>query len=127
MSTYPPGAPDPAEDETEDADISDASREEFLRWLEQLRQSDRALYNLMAMEVWSIAQTMDTLIPGFWSRFMENRQLALKKFIQHRHDSHADPTHDEDLAQAADLSQPISIDNGKMEGKHSERSPVDSD
>ncbi|MEX0271102.1 hypothetical protein AB3R30_18355 [Leptolyngbyaceae cyanobacterium UHCC 1019] len=51
------------------------------QWLERLRHSDRALYNSMALEVWSIARTMDNLIPGFWSRFMENRQTALKQFV----------------------------------------------
>lgn len=53
-------------------------------WLERLRKSDRSLYNLMALEVWSIAKTMDALIPGFWSRFMANRQVALKQFVEHR-------------------------------------------
>jgi hypothetical protein len=54
------------------------------QWLESLRRSDRAFYNMMAMEVWSIAKSMDKLIPGFWSRFMENRQTAVKKFVQER-------------------------------------------
>lgn len=55
-------------------------------WLERLRRSDRSLYNLMALEVWSIARTMDEILPGFWSRFMENRQVALKQFVKHRKD-----------------------------------------
>ena len=43
---------------------------------------------MMAMEVWSIAKSMDTLIPGFWSKFMENRQLAVQNFvIKRRSDS----------------------------------------
>jgi len=54
------------------------------QWLERLRHSDRALYNSMALEVWSIARTMDGLIPGFWNRFMENRQTALKQFVIQR-------------------------------------------
>ncbi|MBM0742274.1 hypothetical protein JOY44_11690 [Phormidium sp. CLA17] len=54
------------------------------QWLERLRRSDRALYNSMALEVWSIARTMDSLIPGFWNRFMENRQTALKQFVIQR-------------------------------------------
>jgi hypothetical protein len=54
------------------------------KWLEQLRQSDRSLYNLMALEVWAIARTMDGLVPGFWTRFMENRQTALRQFVEHR-------------------------------------------
>ncbi len=54
------------------------------QWLESLRRTDRAFYNMMAMEVWSIAKSMDKLIPGFWSRFMENRQVAVKNFVHDR-------------------------------------------
>ncbi len=54
------------------------------QWLEKLRRSDRAFYNIMAIEVWSIAKTMDGLIPGFWGRFMTNRRLAMKQFVEHR-------------------------------------------
>lgn len=73
-------------------DDSNAPSEEILwesapqmdpeQWLEGLRRFDRSLYNLMALEVWSIAQTMDSLTPGFWNRFMENRQVAVRQFIQ---------------------------------------------
>lgn len=66
-------------------------REDIARWLEQLQRSDRSLYNLMALEVWSIAHTMDDLIPGFWHRFMENRQLALQEFLAQRQAQHAEP------------------------------------
>ena len=54
------------------------------QWLESLRRNDRTFYNMMAMEVWSIAKSMDTLIPGFWSKFMENRQLAVQNFVVKR-------------------------------------------
>lgn len=58
---------------------------DFEQWLEVLQKSDRSFYNLMAMEVWSIAKTMDGLLPGFWTRFMSHRQTALKQFLQHKH------------------------------------------
>ncbi len=64
-----PAGPDP---------ISQMSVEQ---WLESLRRTDRTFYNMMAMEVWSIAKSMDTLIPGFWSKFMQNRQLAVQNFV----------------------------------------------
>jgi hypothetical protein len=51
------------------------------QWLETLRRTDRAFYNIMALEVWSIAKTMDGLFPGFWHRFMHNRQMAMKQFV----------------------------------------------
>lgn len=50
-------------------------------WLEKLRRADRAFYNIMAIEVWSIAKTMDGLIPGFWNCFMTNRRSAVKQFV----------------------------------------------
>lgn len=84
MSTQFPEDSDSAQaDDAEDGIWS--SRDEIRQWLEQLRHSDRSLYNLMALEVWSLAQTMDHLVPGFWNRFMENRQLALKEFLEQRH------------------------------------------
>ena len=54
------------------------------QWLETLRRSDRSFYNIMALEVWSIAKTMDGLIPGFWNRFMENRRVSLQQFMQQK-------------------------------------------
>jgi len=70
---------------TDHADVElPQTQDEVVRWLEQLQRSDRSFYNTMAIEVWAIAQTMDTLIPGFWSRFMENRQLALQTFLAQR-------------------------------------------
>ena len=73
-------------------DLSEsAAYMEIDQWLERLRCSDRSLYNSMALEVWSIAQTMDHLVPGFWNRFMENRQTALKEFvIQHKEKGNGD-------------------------------------
>jgi hypothetical protein len=72
-------------------DSNPLSEEELLKslksmsidqWIETLQRSDRSFYNLMALEVWSIAKTMDGLLPGFWNRFMSNRQIALKQFIE---------------------------------------------
>lgn len=58
------------------------------QWLEKLRRADRAFYNIMAIEVWSIAKTMDGLIPGFWGRFMINRRLAMRQFVEQRRLEH---------------------------------------
>lgn len=84
MATPFPDAADSPEVNPPGEEVSTFEREDVLQWLEQLRNSDRSLYNLMALEVWSIAQTMDNLIPGFWNRFMENRQLALQEFLAQR-------------------------------------------
>jgi hypothetical protein len=50
-------------------------------WVQKLKSADRAFYNIMAMEVWSIAKSMDSLVPGFWAKFMENRRVAMQKFV----------------------------------------------
>jgi hypothetical protein len=53
-------------------------------WLNKLRSSDRAFYNIMAMEVWSLAKSMDSMVPGFWSQFMVNRRNAMQEFVDRR-------------------------------------------
>jgi len=71
--------------ESENSNHAEAfSQMDFEQWLEVLQKSDRSFYNLMAMEVWSIAKTMDGVLPGFWTRFMSHRQTALKQFLQHK-------------------------------------------
>lgn len=84
-SHLPPNDSDPEmadDDWVPDGDV------DFDQWLDTLQQSDRSFYNLMAMEVWSIAKTMDGLLPGFWSRFMSHRQVALKQFMEQKQSGH---------------------------------------
>ena len=49
--------------------------------LKTLKQEDETLYNILAVDVWALAKTMDEFQPGFWSAFMKNREKALKRFI----------------------------------------------
>jgi len=51
-------------------------------WLESLQKADQRFYNLMMLEVWSIAQTMDELNPGFWTAYMRNSQEAIQREIE---------------------------------------------
>ncbi len=66
------------------------------QWIKALQRSDRLFYNMMALEVWSIAKTMDQLFPGFWSRFMANRREALKQFMQQKTTTEDAPNNDAD-------------------------------
>lgn len=52
-----------------------------LNQLKSLKQEDETLYNILAVDVWALAKTMDEFQPGFWSAFMKNREKALKRFI----------------------------------------------
>jgi hypothetical protein len=69
----------------DDSDNQDKKRkpqkttEEEIR---NLKQTDENLYNVLAVEIWALAKTMDEFQPGFWSSFMKNRDVAMKKYIQ---------------------------------------------
>jgi hypothetical protein len=82
------------QDDTAPADPADSSEVpspmSIEAWLEKLRSSDRAFYNIMAMEVWSLAKSMDSMVPGFWSRFMENRRSAMLEFVDRRRQENPD-------------------------------------
>jgi hypothetical protein len=62
--------------------IQDLPQMSIDQWLEKLKGADRAFYNTMAMEVWSIAKSMDNLQPGFWAKFMVNRRSAMQQFVK---------------------------------------------
>ena len=52
--------------------------------IDELRRADQTFYNLMTLEIWSLAQTMDELKPGFWADYMRNRQAIVRQYIQER-------------------------------------------
>lgn len=49
--------------------------------IKTLKREDETLYNILAVDVWALAKTMDEYQPGFWSAFMSNREKAMKRFI----------------------------------------------
>jgi two-component sensor histidine kinase len=66
----------------------EASEADLQQRVEELQRADRSLYNLMGMEVWAIAKTMDDIYPGFWHQFMENRRIACKQFMEQQKQAH---------------------------------------
>ncbi len=77
----------PPSDDTEpspDKERESLQSMDIEQWIETLKRADRSFYNIMALEVWSIAKTMDGLVPGFWNRFMTNRKIALQQFMQQK-------------------------------------------
>lgn len=98
MSSSKPPSDDPEsslEEEPESLRSMDIDQ-----WIENLKRADRSFYNIMALEVWSIAKTMDGLAPGFWNRFMTNRKIALKQFMQQKKSQ--SPSPDADNQQASE-------------------------
>ena len=63
----------------EDRDASYKSS--LLEQLNSLKREDEMLYNILAVDIWALAKTMDEFEPGFWAAFMKNREQALKRFI----------------------------------------------
>ena len=53
----------------------------LLEQINSLRREDENLYNIMAVDVWALAKTMDEFQPGFWTAFMKNREKAIKRFM----------------------------------------------
>lgn len=53
----------------------------MLKRIDSLKQEDERLYNILAIDVWALAKTMDEFQPGFWAAFMKNRDKALKNFM----------------------------------------------
>jgi hypothetical protein len=46
-----------------------------------LQQEDEQLYDMVAIDIWALAKTMDEFQPGFWGAFMKNRKKTLKRFL----------------------------------------------
>lgn len=53
----------------------------LLEQLDSLKREDELIYNILAVDIWALAKTMDEFQPGFWAAFMKNRDRALKRFI----------------------------------------------
>lgn len=52
--------------------------------LENIKRSHYQRHQLTNLEIWALVSTMDNFIPGFWSRFMVNRQVAFKEFLEQK-------------------------------------------
>ncbi|HEY9909669.1 MAG TPA: hypothetical protein V6D18_18920 [Thermosynechococcaceae cyanobacterium] len=50
--------------------------------IQALKREDEMLNNILAVDVWALAKTMDEFQPGFWAAFMKNREQALKRFLE---------------------------------------------
>ncbi|MBD2103538.1 hypothetical protein H6F94_22000 [Leptolyngbya sp. FACHB-261] len=57
---------------------------ELAEHLADLRQKDQVLHDILAVDVWALAKTMDEFQPGFWAAFMKNRAEATRRFIEAR-------------------------------------------
>jgi len=66
------------------ADLNSPASVEIKQLITKLQRSHELRYKMINLESWALAQTMDDFIPGFWSRFLENRRTALKQFLKRK-------------------------------------------
>lgn len=74
---------DPNDEPTNLESSSDLERA-LAGWVDDLHRADQTFYDMMALEIWSIIQTMDEIAPGFWSRYMTNRHNIVQQSIRER-------------------------------------------
>ena len=60
------------------------SSRDVASWVQDLQRADQTFYNMMTLEIWSLAQTMDEIQPGFWADYMRNRQTIVQQYIKER-------------------------------------------
>ena len=66
---------------TTDGNHNGTQERAILEQINSLKREDETLYNILAVDVWALAKTMDEFHPGFWAAFMKNREKAIKRFI----------------------------------------------
>ena len=66
------------------ADLESPVSGEIKQLISQLEHSHHLRYKMMNLEAWALAETMDRFLPGFWSKFLENRRIALKQFLERK-------------------------------------------
>lgn len=65
-------------------DLDSPASVEIKQLIAKLHHSHELWYKMVNLESWALASTMDQFIPGFWSRFLENRRIVLKQFLKNK-------------------------------------------
>ncbi|MBD2121436.1 hypothetical protein [Trichocoleus sp. FACHB-262] len=66
------------------SDLEWPANPELQSQITELQNSYSSHYKLLNVNAWAIAKTMDKFYPGFWNRFMANRQVALQQFLEQK-------------------------------------------
>ncbi len=66
------------------AELNSPASAEIKQLIDSLEESHRLRSKMVNLETWALAETMDHFLPGFWSRFLENRRIALKQFLEQK-------------------------------------------
>jgi len=84
---------------------SDASLE-VKQLLASLQHSHQLRSKMINLETCALAETMDEFLPGFWSRFLENRRTSLKQFLRQKRANQANNDPSDQEPSAPDYDSP---------------------
>jgi hypothetical protein len=93
------------------ADLDSDASLEIKKLLASLQHSHQMRSKMINLETCALAETMDDFLPGFWSRFLENRRTSLRQFLRQKRASQAITDTATDDLEASDLdyeSNPLS-------------------
>ena len=65
-------------------DLDSTEIEQIQDLITEIQHNHEQLSQLINLEISALAETMDKFLPGFWSRFLENRHQACQEFIQQK-------------------------------------------
>lgn len=74
------------------SDLEWPTNPELQAQITALQNSYSSHYKMLNLNAWAIAKTMDKVYPGFWNRFMANRQVALQQFLEQKRHQPAQAT-----------------------------------
>lgn len=66
------------------AELDSPTSVEIKQLIAKLEHSHELRDQMINLETWALAQTMDGFLPGFWSRFLANRRTALQQFLERK-------------------------------------------
>lgn len=64
------------------ADLNSPTNVEIKQLIAKLQHSHDLRSQMVNLETWALAETMDHFLPGFWNRFLENRRISLQQFLK---------------------------------------------
>jgi len=59
--------------------------------LAKIKRSHSLYYKMINIEIWALVETLDQFFPGAWNRFMTNRQMSMKQFLERQRKKNQNP------------------------------------
>lgn len=70
--------------------------------LAKVKRSHSLYYKMINIEIWALVETLDQFFPGAWNRFMTNRQISMKQFLERQRNKNKSPKEQEENEDKSD-------------------------